>query len=188
MRRLSLLLPVALLLAACGSREARPPEAHDLSGTVSETWAEKPRLALVGIGLPDAFKNESRYEQTAVRQSDGTWTFGMDLPPVPDVLGVYQVVAFVDRDGDARFDPDEVGQAARNRQWLIFSPADMESKRVTISASSRLREYFPEWDGEVLPALRLKRGWNLYDHAAALTGDNPRPVKKEGEPGYDLSR
>ena len=38
MRRLSLLLPAALLLAACGSRDVKPPDAYDLSGTIGGDW------------------------------------------------------------------------------------------------------------------------------------------------------
>lgn len=179
-----LLLPLTLLLAACGSREIKPPEAYDVSGTISGDWGEKPqlRLALVGFGLPDAFKNDSRYEQTVVPQTDGGWRFGLNLPPVPDVLGVYQVVVFADRDGDARLDPEELRDTARNRQWLLFSPATFVTDPVKLPAS----DYLPDWDGEVLPALKVQRGWNLYNRARPTDDTNPSPAGKVT--GYDLSR
>ncbi|MBZ9712280.1 hypothetical protein [Deinococcus multiflagellatus] len=174
-----LVLPLSLLtLTACRPQNVRPPEAYPLSGSVAGDWGQNPhlRLALVGTGLPVAVTNTSTIDQNIVSTGVNTWAFGFDLPTIPSVAGVYQVVVFDDSNNNARFD---VGESfARNRQWLVFSPVDANLDAISI----------PEYLGgaEVLPAMSVKRGWNLYDKAQPLSGANPSPFLKLST--YVLSR
>ena len=178
MRSLVLLLPLAL--AACGSRGVQPPESYDLSGTVSGDWGSSPRLrlALVGTGLPGVVTNDSNQGQNLVSAGTNAWTFGFDLPNVPAVAGVYQVVVFDDANNDATFN---VGECfARNRQWLIYSAASGTFPAVKVP------EFLPSAGEELLPEMHVEAGWNLYNRALPLSGSNPGPAGKVT--GYDLSR
>lgn len=180
MRRLSLLLPLALLLAACGARDVKAPDAYDLSGTVSGDWGTNPRLrlALVGAGFPSAVTNDGNQAQNLVRvEGQNVWQFGLDLPRSPSlatVAGVYQVIVYNDANNTGTFEPGET--FARNRQWLIYSEFGGDLPQVKLPGS-----------GEVLiEATTVARGWNLYDRARPLGAGNPRPVTTVT--GYDLSR
>lgn len=175
-KRLALLLPV-LALAACGKQTVRAPGDYDLSGTLGGGWAEGAnlRLALVGTGLPNVVTNTANLAQT--RLTPGA-AFGVDLPSLPDVAGVYQVIAFDDADNDGTFDPGET--FARNRQWLMFSPRGGDLPAV------RVPEGLPGAGEEAVPAMTVAQGWNLYDRARPLGDGNPRPGSKVT--GYDLSR
>ncbi|ABF46588.1 hypothetical protein Dgeo_2294 [Deinococcus geothermalis DSM 11300] len=174
-----LLLP--LLLAACGSQEVKAPDAYDVSGTISGDWGAGPRLrlALVGTGLPGAVTNDSRRGQNIVGTGAGTWQFGFDLPGVPAVAGVYQVVVFDDANNDATFNP-LTEKFARNRQWLIYSAFSGTFPSV------RVPEFLPGGGEELLPEMHVERGWNLYNRNLPLSGSNPSPAAKVS--GYDLSR
>ncbi|MCP2015275.1 hypothetical protein L1280_002436 [Deinococcus sp. HSC-46F16] len=180
MRRLSLLLPAALLLAACGSREVKPPDAYDLSGTVSGNWGTSPRLrlALVGAGFPSAVTNDGNQEQNVVKvEGQNVWQFGLDLPRSPSlatVAGVYQVIVYNDANNSGDFNVGET--FARNRQWLIYSEFGGDLPAVKLPGS----------DEVLIEATTVARGWNLYDRARPLGAGNPRPVTTVT--GYDLSR
>ncbi|WP_104991805.1 hypothetical protein [Deinococcus sp. NW-56] len=180
MRRLSLLLPLTLLLAACGSREVKPPDAYDLSGTVRGDWGASPRLrlALVGAGFPSAVTNDGNQEQNVVKvEGQNVWQFGLDLPRSPSlatVAGVYQVIVYNDANNSGDFNVGET--FARNRQWLIYSEFGGDLPAVK----------FPGSDEVLIEATTVARGWNLYDRARPLGAGNPRPVTTVT--GYDLSR
>ncbi len=172
------LVALPLALAAC-ARTATPPEGHDLSGTLAVTSAwSAPRFALVGTGIPNIFTNRGNLSQSTAPATGGL-NFGVDLPVLPDVAGVYQIVAYNDTDGSGTY---TIGEPfARNRQWLIFSPAGGDIPAVS------LPEQLP-WAGgeEALPAMKVSRGWNLSDRSQPLGTANPRPAAKGT--GYDLSR
>ncbi|MBB5376167.1 hypothetical protein HNQ07_001624 [Deinococcus metalli] len=175
----ALLLP-GLLLAACSQPAVKAPDDYRLSGTLGGDWGSSPhlRLALVGTGFPVAVSMNSAIAQNVVADG-GTWAFGFDLPspPLPNVAGVYQVVAFDDSNNDARL---SVGEPfARNRQWLVYSPVSGTMPAVTIP------DFLPG-ENEGLPALTVSAGWNVYDRAQALSATNPRGVSKIT--GYDISR
>lgn len=180
MRRLSLLLPAALLLAACGARDVKPPDAYDLSGTIRGDWGTSPRLrlALVGAGFPSAAVNDGNQAQNVVKvEGQAAWRFGLDLPRRPalaTVAGVYQVIAYHDADNSGDYTLGE--PFARNRQWLIYSEFGGELPAVK----------FPGSDEVLIGATTVARGWNLYDRAQPLGAGNPRPVTTVT--GYDLSR
>ncbi|MDL2344358.1 hypothetical protein QOL99_09350 [Deinococcus sp. MIMF12] len=180
MRRLSLLLPLALLLAACGSRDVKPPDAYDLSGTVGGDWGTEPRLrlALVGAGFPSAVTNDGNQPQNVVRSAEqNTWRFGLDLPRSPSlatVAGVYQVIVYNDANNSGDFNVGET--FARNRQWLIYSEFGGDLPAVKLPGS----------DEVLIDKTTVARGWNLYDRARPLGTDNPRPVTTVT--GYDISR
>lgn len=180
MRRLSLLLPAALLLAACGSREVKPPDAYDLSGTVSGDWGTSPRLrlALVGAGFPGAVTNDGNQGQNVVKvEGQNAWRFGLDLPRSPSlatVAGVYQVIVYDDANNSGDFNVGET--FARNRQWLIYSEFGGDLPPVKLPGS----------DEVLIGATTVARGWNLYDRSRPLGVGNPRPVTTVT--GYDLSR
>lgn len=167
------LLP--LLLTACQGAP-RPPEAHDLSGTIGGNWPSATpniRLALVGTGFPQALTNESQLPQRVEARSAGGWHYGVDLSAVPSAAGIYQVVAFDDRDGDAKYDLGE--EFARNRQYLIFSLAPGQFNGFSGSGLS-------------LPPMTLAQGWNIYNAAQPVSAANPRAIGSAGEKGYDLTR
>ncbi|PTA68643.1 hypothetical protein [Deinococcus arcticus] len=173
------LLALGLLpLTACRPQEVRPPEAYALSGTIAGDWGQSPRLrlALVGTGVPVAVTNTSTIDQNIVSTGVNSWAYGFDLPTIPSVAGVYQVIVFDDSNNNARFDAGEA--FARNRQWLVFSPLDANLDAISI----------PEYLGgaEVLPAMSVKRGWNLYDKTQPLGSGNPSHFEKLST--YVLSR
>lgn len=177
--RLALLLPLALV--ACRAADVKTPDQYDLSGTLTGDWGSAPRLrlALVGVGLPNIYTNNSTYQQSSLNPYAPGTAFGMDLPGLPNVVGVYQVIAFDDRNNNATFDLTE--PYARNRQFLIYSPSEATTPAVTIPAS------FPWAAGEeAIPAMNVKRGWNVYDRSQPLSSSNPYPVGKISN--YDLSR
>lgn len=169
-----LLLCVPLALAACGPQAPKAPGAHNLTGTLSGNWGTGSdiRLALVGGGFPSVIKNDGGRPQRLESAGVNTWTFGIDLPKIPDAVGVYQVVAFEDINGSAGLDANEVSTSARNQQWLIYSLKGGE-----FSATS--------WT----PAMNVAEGWNVYDQRFPLGAANPRPgPDKQNITGYDLSR
>lgn len=174
-----LLLPLTLTLAACGSRGVQAPDAYDLSGTIGGDWGENPRLrlSLVGTGLPGAVTNDSQRGQNVMSSGVNVWQFGFDLPNIPAVAGVYQVVAYHDANNDATFNVGE--RFARNRQWLIYSALSGTFPAVKVP------EFLPGGE-ELLPAMHVERGWNLYDRTIPLSDTNPRRAGKVT--GYDLSR
>ncbi len=176
-----LLVALALLpaLSACRSHDVLPPEQYNLSGTLHGDWGASPRirLALVGTGLPNVLTNNSSYAQNVVTQSATGRSFGFDLPSFPNLVGVYQVIAFDDANNNAQYDIGE--KFARNRLWLIYSPTD------TTTPSVNLPEQFPWAAGEeALPAMNVKRGWNVYDRSQRLSATNPLAVQKVT--GYDI--
>lgn len=175
-----LLLPLTLSLAACGSRGVQVPDSYDLSGTIGGDWGESPklRLALVGTGLPGAITNDSNQGQNVVSTGVHSWQFGFDLPGIPAVAGVYQVVAYNDANNDATFNVGE--RFARNRQWLIYSALSGNFPAVKVP------EFLPGGGEELLPAMHVEQGWNLYDRTRPLSDTNPSPAGKVT--GYDLSR
>lgn len=175
MKRTFLLLPL-LALASCGKQTVRAPGDYDLSGTLRGDWTgANLRLALVGAGLPNLLTNASTLAQTPLQPGSA---FGVDLPSLPDAIGVYQVIAFDDRNNNATYDPGEA--VARNSQWLIFSPRGGEIPALKVPQN------LPGAGEELLPALTVEQGWNLYDRAQPLSGTNPRAGKKVT--GYDLTR
>lgn len=176
MKRVALVLPL-LALAACNRETVKAPGDYDLSGTLGGGWNTdaRLRLALVGAGVPGVLTNNAALSQTPLTAGQ---SFGVNLPGIPDVVGVYQVIAFDDRNNNAQFDPGE--PFARNRQWLMFSPRAGEIPALKVP------ENLPGGGEEVLPAMNVARGWNLYDRAQPLGSTNPRSGAKVT--GYDLSR
>ncbi|UQN07564.1 hypothetical protein [Deinococcus sp. QL22] len=166
-----LLLCVPLALAACGPRTIQAPDAYDVSGSLGGSWGTEPRLrlALVGAGFPEVVTNNSNLAQNVVSTGLNAWNFGVDLPNVPGVAGVYQVVAYNDANNNATLDGTEVDSVARNQQWLIYSQVggNVPATRFT-------------------PEMNVTQGWNLYDKREAISTGNPRPGQKVT--GYDLSR
>ncbi|WP_102126082.1 hypothetical protein [Deinococcus planocerae] len=163
-----LLLPLTLGLAACGPRGVQAPEAYDVSGTVSGDWGTGPmlRLALVGSGFPSVVTNESGRAQTPFPANGNPWTFGFDLPNIPGVFGVYQIVAYNDANNNAQYD---IGESfARNSQWLVYS-----SVGGNVPAT------------QVTPELNVEQGWNVYDRRAGTLRPGPPSEKITG---YDISR
>ncbi len=176
MRRAALLLPLTLVLAACGSRGVQAPDTYDLSGTIGGDWGENPRLrlALVGTGFPNVLTNDGNQAQNVVSAGTDTWNFGFDLPNTPAVAGVYQVVVYNDANNTGTY---EIGESfARNRQWLIYSTFGGDIRAVTLPGSGE----------EVTPAMTVSAGWNLYNRNFPLSATNPSPAGKVT--GYDLSR
>ena len=176
MKRAASLLSL-LALSACGQQPVGAPGDYDLSGTLGGKWdaGARLRLALVGAGVPNIVTNTANLAQTPLHPGAA---FGVNLPGIPDVLGLYQVIAFDDANNNGTFDPGET--FARNRQWLIFSPRGGEIPALKVP------EGLPSAGEEALPAMTVAQGWNLYDRAQPLGAGNPRP----GHPvtGYDLSR
>ena len=174
----ALLLP--LTLAACGRDEVKAPADYALSGTISGDWGASPRLrlALIGGGVPIAATNRSDIAQHAVSTGVNTWQYGFDLPGVPNVVGVYQVVAYDDANNDATFNLGE--PVARNRLWLVFSP-----KSGTYGPFNVPQDW-PGGGTELLPEMTVSQGWNVYDRSQALGKGNPRAASKIT--GYDISR
>ncbi|WP_291425349.1 hypothetical protein [Deinococcus sp.] len=175
-----LLVPVlAPVLAACHSTPVQNPDSYVLSGTIHGDWGQSPRLrlALVGTGLPKTFTNSSNIRQNVVDNGGVARSFGFDLPTFPNVVGVYQVVAFDDTNNNAKYDIGE--PVARNRLWLIYSPTDTTTPQVNIP------EQFPWAAGEqAIPSLSVKRGWNVYDRSQQISASNPYPASKIT--GYDI--
>lgn len=179
MRPLPLLLPLlALPLAACGPKDVKVPGAYNLSGTLGGDWGPNPRLrlALVGVGFPSAVANSGNLPQNVVPKSEpNSWSFGLDLPRSPKlatVAGVYQVIAYNDRDNTGTYDVGE--PFARNQQWLIYSALGGEIPAVEVGGT------------EVTPKMKVVSGWNLYDRRQPLGSGNPQAVERVT--GYDLSR
>ena len=179
--RLLLSLSLLPLLSACRGQDTLPPEQYNLSGTLHGDWGAgaRLRLALVGTGLPNVLTNDSTYRQNVVLRGAGTYGFGFDLPSFPNLVGVYQVVAFDDANNNAKYDIGE--KVARNRLWLMYSPADTTTPTVNIPAE------FP-WEAgeEAIPAMTLKRGWNVYDRSQRLSESNPYSAAKIT--GYEIYR
>ncbi|MEF2277120.1 hypothetical protein V3W47_02340 [Deinococcus sp. YIM 134068] len=169
-----LLLPLALTLAACGSRGVQAPDSYDLSGTIGGDWGTdaRLRLALVGTGFPNAITNDGNQPQNVVSTGVNAWSFGFDLPNIPSVAGVYQVVVYNDANNTGGYDVSE--SFARNRQWLVYSTLGGTIPAVVVN------------DNEITPAMTVEQGWNLYDRSQSLSSTNPRAVSKVT--GYDLSR
>lgn len=180
MRLLPPALLAALLLSACAPQGLKPPADYALSGAIAGDWraGANLRLALVGTGVPVAVTRNSNRPQNVVPTGPGAWTYGFDLPNIPNVAGVYQVVAFDDTNNDAQINLGE--PLARNRQWLVFSPAAGTSAPISIP------EWLPGGGGELLPEMNVSRGWNVYDAAQGVGDGNPRPVTRVGN--YDLRR
>ncbi|MDO4262755.1 MAG: hypothetical protein Q4C67_01000 [Deinococcus sp.] len=172
--RLRPLLTLALvpLLAACQGAPRLPAD-HDLSGTISGEWRSgaKLRLNLVGAGFPQALTSTSNLQQNVVQQGDG-WSFGVDLPALPAAAGAYQVIAFDDTNGNAKYDAGE--PFARNTQFLVFSvqPGQFPG--------------FKYGDWLNIPPMQVSRGWNVYDTSLPAGAANPRPA--EHLSSYDLQR
>ncbi|CAM3506475.1 hypothetical protein [Deinococcus frigens] len=169
-----------LTLAACGQQGVKAPADYPLSGSLGGDWGSSPklRLALVGTGVPVAVTNDSAVAQNVVSTGVNTWQYGFDLPNIPGVAGVYQVVAYDDANNDARLSLGET--VARNRLWLVFSPAG------GTFGPFELPDNWPGGGAELLPEMKVTRGWNLYDRSQTLGDGNPRPVTKIT--GYDISR
>lgn len=180
MRALLPTLFMTLTLAACGKTEVKAPVDYPLSGTLSGAWGSSPRLrlALVGSGIPNPVTTNSAIGQNVVPLGAGSYSFGFELPtpPLPNIAGVYQVVAFDDANNDAQLNLGE--PFARNRQWLVYSPVGGTVGPVNL----------PDFLGgaEALPEMTVGRGWNLLDRAQPLSPTNPRPVTRLT--GYDISR
>ena len=176
MKRAALLLAL-LALSACGKQTVKAPGDYDLSGTLGGKWdaGARLRLALVGAGVPNVVTNTANLAQTPLQPGAA---FGVNLPGIPDALGLYQVIAFDDANNNGTFDPGET--FARNRQWLIFSPRGGEIPALKVP------EGLPSAGEEALPAMTVAQGWNVYDRARPLGASNPRPGGKVT--GYDLSR
>lgn len=172
----------ALSLAACARQDVKAPADYPLAGSLSGNWGASPRLrlALVGTGIPVAVSTNSAIAQNVVSTGTNTWSFGFDLPspPLPNVAGVYQVVAFDDANNDASLTLGE--PVARNRQWLVYSPLGGSFAAVDIP------EFLPGQGAELLPAMTVARGWNLLDRSQPMGAANPRAVTKVS--GYDISR
>lgn len=181
----ALLLPTILLsltLAACDKQEVKPPADYPLSGTLTGDWsaAKHLRLALVGTGLPVLVTTNSNIGQNIVPSPTtvNVWNFGFQLPARPNAFGVYQVVAFDDANNDAKINLGE--PIARNKQWLVYSAVSGTTKAVTIP------EFLPGGGQELLPAMTVSSGWNVYDSTQPLGVNNPRPVTTIT--GYDIAR
>lgn len=180
MKKLSLLLALPLL-AACNTPSVKLPDAYNLSGTISGKWGSAPRLrlALVGTGLPNVYTNNSTYEQNVVDNLNGTYSYGFDLPNFPNLVGIYQVVAFNDANNNATYDIGE--EVGRNVQWLIYTPSDGSTPAVNIP------EQFPWAAGEeAIPAMKVSKGWNVFDRTQPTGISNPRPAGKIT--GYNIVR
>lgn len=167
-------LGLSVGLVACQRGGVKPPENYDVSGTITGDWGQSPklRLALVGTGLPDVMTNKGNLPQNVPDlPTDGGWHYGVDIPTVPSILGLYQIVAYDDTDNSGTFNLGE--PVARNRQYLIFSPTTRHTDEVKMPDLPLLPK-----TATLLPAMDLTRGWNLYDASQPLDSLNPRPLDK----------
>lgn len=175
-------------LSACGSPEVvKVPNKYAISGSISGKWStddnlQRLRLALVGVGVPNIFKSESTFPQNVVPnqatqdKTNPIYQFGADIPINVNLVGAYQLVAFVDKNNDATFNFGEPS-ANNPKLWLIYS-----SSNGTIGPFKTPKEW--PLGGEIsIPKINVAAGWNLYDLNKPLSETNPRQVR--GDKSFD---
>ena len=125
MKRLLLLLP--LTLASCGLFGT--PKNYDVTGTLSGTApAGTVKLAVVGVGLTGVVNAD--VPQIAVALPS-TQKFALDYPNVAD--GIYQVIAYVDANGDGKYNVGET-RTQNNGKYLIYSTNGVLSGLTNVKA------------------------------------------------------
>ena len=130
MRKLLLLAPLAL--ASCGLLGT--PKTYDVSGTISGTAPGSPiKLALVGVSSTGAVNAD--VAQVAVTVFDAR-KFSVDYPDSP-APGIYQVIAYVDANGDGKYNATEK-RTENNGKYLIYSASDATVDSVTVKSGWNL--------------------------------------------------
>ena len=113
MKKILLLAPLAL--ASCGVFGT--PTTYDVSGTISGTAPGSPiKLALVGVSATGVVNAD--VNQVAVTVFDAK-KFSVDYPDAP-AAGIYQVIAYVDANGDGKYNIGEA-RTENNGKYLIYS-------------------------------------------------------------------
>jgi len=120
MKRSLLLLTLPLSLAACATLGV--PNG-DVTGSISGTPPEAGNVRLALLGRTGAGFENNDVDQVDVGNLTGTKrVYALSLPPTPRA-GAYEVIAYVDRNGNKGYDVGEPRTPYSNR-FLIYSPQD----------------------------------------------------------------
>lgn len=115
MKNILLAASLPLLLSGCGIFGT--PKNYDVSGTISGTApAGTVKLAVVGVSLGGVVNEATG--QVAVTVFD-TKKFSVDYPASP-ADGIYQVIAYVDSNGDGKYNVGET-RTQNNGKYLVYS-------------------------------------------------------------------
>lgn len=114
MRKLALAALMPLALASCGIFGT--PTNYNVSGTISGSApAGTVKLAVVGVSTSGVVNAD--VAQIAVNTFDGK-KFSVDYPSNPSD-GVYQVIAYVDSNGNGKYDVGET-KTQNNNKYLVY--------------------------------------------------------------------
>ncbi len=115
MKKLVLIGLLPLMLAACGI--GGTPRNYDVSGTISGTQPSGTlKMAVVGVNLGGVVNTATG--QIAINSPDGK-KFSVDYPPSP-ADGLYQVIAYIDANGNGKYDLGET-RTANNNKYLAYA-------------------------------------------------------------------
>lgn len=175
MKNVTVFALLTAALVACGQQEAVDIKDHDVTGTISGDWGQdaKVRLALVGGGLPNLVVNKGNLRQNLkLDETTKKYNFGVELNSGGNAVGLYQVVAYNDIDGNGELGLNE--QPARNNKFLFYSPSNKDFDGIKITLPKEIGISI-----EVnLPKMTLKKGWNLFNADQAVTDTNPVALSK----------
>ncbi|WP_291423582.1 hypothetical protein [Deinococcus sp.] len=115
MNKLVLTALLPLLLAACGI--GGTPKNYDVSGTISGKQPSGAlKMAVVGVSLGGVVNTATG--QIAISSPDGK-KFSVDYPLSP-ADGLYQVIAYIDADGNGKYNLGEL-RTANNNKYLAYA-------------------------------------------------------------------
>lgn len=121
-----------------------------VSGRFMGEWEtdQQINLALVGLTQGDISEEESLLE---LQDPDLTGTYLIDLPGDPGVsLGIYQVVAFTDRDGSADYSLGDLPPLGDTCDKYLIYVDDLPETELPVET----------WLGQLTG---LEEGWNAFD-------------------------
>lgn len=126
MKRLALLAPLAL--ASCGVLGT--PQNYDVNGTISGTApAGTVKMAVVGVALNGVVNAD--VPQIALTVFDQQ-KFSVDYPANP-ADGIYQVIAYVDKDGNGQYTLGEP-RTQNNGKYLVYTKSGLLPSITGLSA------------------------------------------------------
>lgn len=135
MKKLALLTLLPLTLGSCGLFGT--PKTYAVSGTISGTQPSgNVKMAVLGVSASGVVN--ANVGQIAIPTFDNnTKKFSVDYPSNP-ADGVYQVIAYIDANGDSKYNVGET-RTKNNNMYLVYSKSG----------------------GTVETLLGIKAGWNL---------------------------
>lgn len=123
MKKIALLALLPLTLGSCGLFGT--PKTYAINGTITNTApAGTVKLAVIGVNATGAF-NENVGQIAVPVFNTGTKKFSVDYPSTT-TDGLYQVIAFIDSNGDGKYQANET-RTQNNNKYLVYSSNDVLS-------------------------------------------------------------